>query len=81
MRFYTKQHQYYCGIDLHTKNVYVCILNQGGNILFHKNISSSPQSLYRVIKPYLPNIVLAVECMFTWYWTADFCLHLAEPEN
>jgi hypothetical protein len=21
MRFYTKQHQYYCGIDLHTKNM------------------------------------------------------------
>ena len=73
MRFYTGQHQYYCGIDLHTKNMYVCILNQGGNILFHKNISSSPQSLYRVIKPYLPDIALAVECMFTWYWIADFC--------
>lgn len=73
MRFYTQQHQYYCGIDLHTKNMYVCILNQGGNILFHKNISSSPQSLYRVIKPYLPDIALAVECMFTWYWIADFC--------
>jgi transposase len=73
MRFYTQQHQYYCGIDLHTKNMYVCILNQGGNILFHKNISSSPQSLYRVIKPYLPDIALAVECMFTWYWISDFC--------
>jgi transposase len=73
MRFYTQQHQYYCGIDLHTKNMYVCILNQGGNILFHKNISSSPQSLYRVIKSYLPDIALAVECMFTWYWIADFC--------
>jgi transposase len=74
MRFYTKQHPYYCGIDLHTKNMYVCILNQGGNILIHKNISSSPQPLYRIIKPYLPDMVLAVECMFTWYWIADFCL-------
>jgi len=81
MRFYTQQHQYICGIDLHTKNMYVCILDQGGNILFHKNISSSQQSLHRVIKVYLPDIALTVECMFTWYWTADFCLHLAEPEN
>jgi hypothetical protein len=74
MRFYTGQHQYYWGIDLHTKNMYVCILNQGGNILVHKNISSSPQPLYRVIKPYLPDIVISVECMFTWYWIADFCM-------
>ena len=27
MRFYTKQHKYYCGIDLHTRTMYVCILD------------------------------------------------------
>ena len=27
MRFYTKNHDYYCGIDLHTKTMYVCVLN------------------------------------------------------
>jgi len=26
MKFYTRQHKYYCGIDLHTKNMYICIL-------------------------------------------------------
>ena len=30
MRFYTKQHQFYCGIDLHARAMYVCILNQDG---------------------------------------------------
>ena len=33
MRFYTRQHQYYCGIDLHARSVYVCILNQEGEVL------------------------------------------------
>ena len=28
MRFYTKPHQFYCGIDLHARTMYVCILNQ-----------------------------------------------------
>jgi hypothetical protein len=74
MRFYTQPHQYYCGIDLHTKNMYVCILNQGGKILVHKNITTSPQELQRIIKPFLPDVALAVECMFTWYWIADFCV-------
>ena len=26
MQFYTKQHKFYCGIDPHTKKMYVCIL-------------------------------------------------------
>ncbi len=73
MRFYTQQHQYYCGIDLHTKNMYVCILNQAGKVLVHKNINSSPQALIKTIEPYLPDVAIAVECIFTWYWIADLC--------
>ena len=33
MRFYTKQHRHYCGIDLHARSMYVCILNQAGEVL------------------------------------------------
>jgi hypothetical protein len=32
MRFYTQQHQFYCGIDLHARTMYLCILNQDGEI-------------------------------------------------
>ena len=28
MRFYNQQHKYYCGIDLHTRKMYVCIIDQ-----------------------------------------------------
>jgi hypothetical protein len=28
MRFYTKQHQFYCGIDLHSRLLAICILDQ-----------------------------------------------------
>lgn len=73
MRFYTEQHPYYCGIDLHTKSMYVCILNQKGEIIVHKNLKTSPDSLLKVISPFLPDLALCVECIFTWYWIADFC--------
>jgi transposase len=73
MRFYTGQHQYYCGIDLHTKNMYVCILDQAGNILIHKNIPASPYALLRILEPFLPDVAVTVECIFTWYWIADLC--------
>lgn len=73
MRFYTNQHQYYCGIDLHTKNMYVCILNQEGEILLHKNAKVCKNTLLKMIQPYLPDLAISVECIFTWYWIADLC--------
>ena len=27
MRFYDGQHRFYCGVDLHTKRMYLCILD------------------------------------------------------
>jgi transposase len=73
MRFYTKQHKYYCGIDLHTKTMYVCIIDQEGTILVHQNMKAEPESLQKSITPYLSDLVIAAECIFTWYWLADFC--------
>jgi len=73
MRFYTKSHKYYCGIDLHTKMMYVCILNNSGKIVLHKNIKTDPEIFFELIFPFLPEIVVGVECMFSWYWIADWC--------
>jgi transposase len=73
MNFYTKQHKFYCGIDLHTKKMYVCILDETGEIRLHQNIKTDRELFLKVIAPYRENIVVAVECMFTWYWIADLC--------
>jgi len=43
MRFYNGQHRYYCGIDLHAKTMYVCILDASGNVLVHRNLRSEPK--------------------------------------
>ncbi len=71
MRFYNQQHQYYCGIDLHARSIYICIMNQQGDTLVHKEIPTNPQYFLRVIKPYREDMVVAVECIFCWYWIAD----------
>jgi hypothetical protein len=52
MRFYTHQHKHYCGIDLHARSMYVCILDQAGTILVHKNMTATPEACLRVIAPY-----------------------------
>lgn len=79
MRFYTKQHQFYCGIDLHARTMYVCILDHHGEIMVHRNMPTSPEALLKTIAPYRENIVIAVECIFTWYWLADLCAHEGLP--
>ena len=74
MKFYTKTHNHYCGIDLHAKTMYLCILDKPRvRTLLHKNIRSRrPQDfLCPPLDPYRDDLVVAVECMFTWYWLAD----------
>jgi transposase len=73
MRFYTTQHPVYCGIDLHARMMYVCILNQAGETLLHRTLKTTPEACLKAIAPYRPDIVVAVECLFTWYWLADLC--------
>jgi len=73
MKFYNIQHQYYCGIDLHARSLYVCILDRNGNALLHKECSAKPESLKQIIEPWLDDLVIGVECMHCWYWVADFC--------
>ena len=79
MRFYTKQHKYYCGIDLHARSMYICILDEAGKTLFHGNRKASAESFLKVIAPYREDIVVAVECTFMWYWLADLCSEEAIP--
>jgi transposase len=73
MKFYTRQHKHYCGIDLQAKAMYVGILDQAGTILIHKNLPTTPEAFLRMIAPYRDAVVVGVECIFTWYWLADLC--------
>lgn len=69
--FPLQQHKYYCGIDLHAKSIYICILDSNNEIKFNKNVKTNPESLLKTVKPFQDDIVAAVECMFSRYWVAD----------
>jgi transposase len=79
MRFYTKQHPFYCGIDLHARSMYVCIVNHVGEILVHRNMKAAPEPFLKAVAPYRDGLVVAVECIFTWYWLADLCTQEGIP--
>ncbi len=74
MRFYKQQHQFYCGVDLHAKTMHVCLVNQAGETLLHRNLPTRPERFLGAIAEYRQHdLVVGVECMFAWYWLADLC--------
>jgi hypothetical protein len=79
MRFYTNQHQFYCGIDLHARSMYVCVLGHDGEILLHRNMKAAAEPFLKAVAPYRDGLVVAVECIFTWYWLADLCAEQGIP--
>ena len=79
MRFYTTPHRYYCGIDLHARRMYICVLDGQGKILVHRNGPATPEHLLAMLAPYREDGVVAVECIFTWYWVADLCAEEGIP--
>jgi hypothetical protein len=81
MRCYTNQHQFYCGIDLHARSMYVCILSHDGEILLHRNMKAAPEPFLQAVAPYRDGLVVAVECIFTWYWLATSVPNRAFPSS
>jgi len=79
MRFYTKQHPLYCGIDLHARTMYLCVLNQDGEILVHRNMPAGPEPFLNAVAPYRSDLVVCVACIVTWYWLADLCAREGMP--
>ena len=62
MRFYTQTHAFYCGIDLHARWMYLCVLDQQGEVLLHRNLRACPEAFLKAIQPYRQDLVVAVEC-------------------
>jgi len=59
--------------------MYVCILSHDGEIVLHRNMKPAPEALLQAIAPYRDGLVVAVECIFTWYWLADLCAQEGLP--
>ncbi len=53
MKFYNKQHEFYCGIDLHANSMHVCVVDQGGNKLLHRNFNTKkPERFLIALQPF-----------------------------
>jgi hypothetical protein len=73
MNFYTQPHKPYCGIALPAQALYVCLRDQHGTKLVHKNLPTTPAAFLRALAPYRDDLVGGGECIFTGDWLADLC--------
>src|SRR5262245_48160810 len=73
MRFYSQQHRFYGGVDLHARTLAVCILDADGTAVLHGTIAAAPAAFLKAVEPFRDGLAVACECMFAWYWLADLC--------
>jgi len=74
MKYYTSRTEFNCGIDLHARQMYVCLMDRQGKILVHRNIRDNDFGFFlKLVASYRHDLTVCCECMFGWYWLADAC--------
>ena len=74
MKYYTSTTEFNCGIDLHARQMYVCLMDRQGKKLVHTNIKNNDFDYFlKLVAPYRHDLSVCAECMFGWYWLADAC--------
>jgi len=80
MKYYTTTTQFNCGIDLHARQMYVCVMDREGKKLVHTNIKNNDFAYFlKLVAPYRHDLTVCAECMFGWYWLADACAEAGLP--
>ena len=74
MNYYTSTTRYHCGIDLHSRQMYVCVMDSQGNKLLHMNIKNNDFAFFlKKVAPWRHDLTVCCECLFSWSWLADAC--------
>jgi transposase len=69
----------YCGIDLHARTMYVCMLHHDGAIVGQRHMPTRPEALLKTMAPYREHMGIAGAGLFTWSWRADLCAREGLP--
>ena len=63
---------HYCGIDLHSNNHVVVVIDDEDKRVFDKRLSNDLPATLEVLAPYRETLQgVAVESTFNWYWLVD----------
>jgi len=78
--------EHFAGIDLHSSNSYIAIIDNENRRVFKKKVKNDLQNIVHVVEPYRKQIKgIVVESTYNWYWLVDglmdtgYKVHLANP--
>ena len=78
--------QTYAGIDLHSSNNYIGIIDGNDKRLYSKRHDNNLKQVIKALEPFEKNLQgIAIESTYNWYWLVDglqehgFNVHLANP--
>jgi transposase len=79
--------QLYAGLDLHSRNTYIGIMDQEFTRIFSKQVPNSLPLILKALDLFQSQLKgIVVESTFNWYWLIDGlmdagyqCVHLANP--
>lgn len=78
--------KYYAGIDLHSSNNYIGIIDETDKRVIGKRINNDLPGVLTVLEPFKSNLDgVVVESTYNWYWLVDglqnqgYQVHLANP--
>jgi transposase len=77
----------YCGLDLHSRNTYIGILDTDFKRVFKKRVTNNLDLILEVLGPFKDQLKgIVVESTYNWYWLVDGLMdagyggvHLANP--
>ncbi len=62
----------YCGIDLHSRDSWLAILDDGLEVIGETKVGNDLETILRVLEPHQEALAgVAVESTFNWYWLVD----------
>ena len=74
----------YCGIDLHSNNSVVSVIDEADHVVAEKRLPNDLEKIIGLMKPWQSELAgVVVESTFNWYWLVDglkeagFTVHLA----
>ncbi len=62
----------YCGIDLHSNNSFVVVMDEGERVLYKKRLANDVSVILQALSPYKDALQgIVVESTYNWYWLVD----------
>src|SRR5436309_11652485 len=63
MKYYSSTTEFNCGIDLHARQMYVCLMDRTGKKIVHTNIKNNDFAYFlKLVQPYRHDLTVCCEC-------------------